>query len=85
MIVRATLRTLSTLTDAQLAGRLLVQQDKLRPVHVVGPEDGGQLLQPFLAQPLLHVLLRPVSCQPQPAGLAWQPASYREAQQEAIR
>lgn len=54
------------LTDSQLRNRFLAQPAELLSVYVVGFKDVDQLLQSFLAQPVLHVLLCPISEQ-QPA------------------
>ena len=53
----------SVLTNSQLCGRFLVQPAELCSVDVVGFKDADELLQSFLAQPRLHILLWPISKQ----------------------
>ena len=53
----------SVLTNSQLCDCFLVQPAELCSVDVVGFKDADELLQSFLAQPSLHILLRPISKQ----------------------
>lgn len=53
----------SMLTNSQLCSRFLAQLAELCSVDVVGFKDADELLQSFLTQPTLHILLRPIGKQ----------------------